>query len=475
MVSNTMSKKLVFHPITRIEGHAKVTLVLNDGNVENAYFQVTEFRGFERLLVNRPIEEAPLIVPRICGLCSPSHHLASVKALDEIFGLTPQENVIRLRELLHYAGFLHSHLLHFFILYLPDILFSDIKPNPGFIGMIKSYPSLVKDVLEIRGFAQQILEVLGGSSIHPSATMAGFFLNPLKPSQRTELRDKASKSIKLFNTIVETIKDKLSEVLENSISFPSNFVSLHSKSDYPLYHSDEIHVISSKGELLTYFQHNDYLEVIREKTVSWSYAKAPYLKLTNDGYYRVGPLARFNINGKFHSENSEDFAKQFLYNVPSPICMSEYYNIVRIAEIKYVLDKILEILSSERILEYTYLQRDLKPMNSDGIGVIEAPRGLLIHHYRVDDYGYIKYANLIVATVQNTPIIEKEIIARSQQVISKYGVSEDKLYNTISRMIRNYDPCLSCATHTSNIPFTLEIHIKNENKVLFYPTLSNTP
>jgi coenzyme F420-reducing hydrogenase alpha subunit len=474
-VINAMSKKMVFHPITRIEGHSKVTLVLNDDKIENAYFQVTEYRGFEKLLINRPIEEAPLIVPRICGLCSPSHHLASVKALDEIFGVIPKENIIRLRELLHYAGFLHSHLLHFFILYLPDILFSDIKPNPGFVGMIKSYPSLIKDVLEIRGFAQQILEILGGSSIHPSATMAGTFLNPLKPSQQTELRDKASKSIKLFNIIVETIEDKLSKILENSINLPSNFVSLHSKSGYPLYHSDEIHAISPKGELLTSFQHNDYLKVICEKAVSWSYAKAPYLKIIDNGYYRVGPLARFNINGKFYSENSEIFAQQFLYNVPSPICASEYYNIVRIAEIKYVLDKILEILDDKRIMESVYLQKNLKPMNSDGIGIIEAPRGLLIHHYKVDDYGYIKYANLIVATVQNTPVIESEIVARSQQVIDKYGVSEERLYDTISRMIRSYDPCLSCATHTSSIPFTLEIYIKNENKVLLYPAAPNTP
>lgn len=464
-----MSKKLIFQPITRIEGHSKVLLILDsDNKILNTYFQVTEFRGFEKLLVNRPVEEAPLIVPRICGLCSPSHHLASVKALDEIFGLTINENTLKLRELLHFAGILHSHILHFFILYLPEILFAECDVNPGFIGMVKHYPSLVKNVLELRNFARQILEILGGSSIHPSGAVPGGFLNSIKPSQHLELQDKSRNSIKLLKDIVDTIEDKLYTISTiNGTSISSNFASLHSAHIYPFYHSDDVSVISSEGNLLTSFKHNEYLEKICEKSVDWSYAKAPYIRGLNDGYYRVGPLARFNIN-KFYSENSELFVKTFIKG-NKPILSSNYYNLVRVAEIIYALEKMSEILCDKSIQNSSPPQKNLKIKNNEGVGILEAPRGLLIHHYKVNNEGYINYANLIVATVQNIPVIEREIAKVSEAIILREGIVEKKLYHEISKIIRNYDPCLSCATHAYEIPFILEIRIKNTNNVIYYP------
>ncbi|MEM2014655.1 MAG: Ni/Fe hydrogenase subunit alpha [Candidatus Methanomethylicia archaeon] len=464
-----MSRKLIFKPITRIEGHAKVSLfVSNDGKVLNSYLQVTEFRGFEKLLINRPIEEAPLIVPRICGLCSPSHHLASVKALDDIFGLTIKENALKLRELLHFAGILHSHILHFFILYLPDILFRECDKNPGFLGMVKHYPSLVKQILEIRDFARQVIEILGGSSVHPSGAIPGGFLNSIKPSQQLELQEKSINSIKMIKEIIDNIEDKLTVILEDyDVYVPSNFVALYSNSTYPLYHSDDIRVISQHGELLTFFKYNECLKSICEKDTPWSYTKTPYI--LNYGYYRVGPLARFNVNDIFDSENSEAFVKRFLSNRSRPLLTSNYYNIIRVAEIIYVLDKMFEILNNKCIQEPSLPQKNLRVKNNEGLGVIEAPRGTLIHYYKVDNEGYICDANLIVATVQNIPVIEKEIAAISESIISKEGLSEERLYSEISKLIRNYDPCLSCATHTYEFPLILEIYIENMNSIIRYP------
>lgn len=471
-----MSRKLTFKPITRIEGHAKVSLfVSSDGKVLNSYFQVTEFRGFEKLLISRPIEEAPLIIPRICGLCSPSHHLASVKALDEIFELTIKENALKLRELLHFAGILHSHILHFFILYLPDTLFRECGKNPGFLGMVKHYPSLVKQILEIRDFARQVIEILGGSSVHPSGAIPGGFLNSIKPSQQLELQDKSINSIKLLKRIIDNIEDKLTIILEDyNVHIPSNFVALYSNSTYPLYHSDYIHAISQQGELLTSFKYNECIKMIHEKSTPWSYAKAPYI--LDYGYYRVGPLARFNVNDNFDSENSKAFVERFLSNRSRPILASNYYNMVRVAEMIYVLDKMFEILNDKCIQESSPPQKNLRVKNNEGLGVIEAPRGILVHHYKVDNEGYLCDVNLIVATVQNIPVIEKEIAVISENIISKEGLSEERLYSEISKLIRNYDPCLSCATHTYEFPFILEIYVENMKSIIRYPIgYFNTP
>lgn len=465
-----MNKSISFHPITRIEGHAKVIIFLDEKNdVENAYFQVTEFRGFEKILINRPVEEAPLIVPRICGLCSPSHHLASVKVLDEIFDVEVNKTALKLRELFHYAGILHSHILHFFILYFPDILFPNTYSNVGFTEMMKKYPNLVKNALKIRRLSQKILEILGGSSVHPSAAIAGGFLNCLKPSQQSELLSETLDSIAILNKIIEENEEKLYNMNNDAKTVPSNFVSLYSSSMYPLYDSEKIHAISMSGELLASFKFSEYFENIDEETSPWSYSKVPYLKKRGleRGVYRVGPLARFNINDKIDSEMAEELMNKFLSNIKKPIASSSYYNIVRLIEIAYVLDKILEHLSSKNVQENAPPSKNLKIVNNEGVGIIEAPRGLLIHRYKVDADGYIKDADMIVATTQNTPIIAKEITDVSREIIHKDGVLKEKLYNVISKLIRNYDPCLSCATHSYNVPFILEMHMKD--KVVYYP------
>ncbi|MCS7097269.1 MAG: Ni/Fe hydrogenase subunit alpha [Candidatus Methanomethylicia archaeon] len=471
-----MNRKISFHPITRIEGHAKVTIYIDsEGKVKNTLFQVIEYRGFERILRNRPIEEAPLIVSRICGLCSPSHHLASVKTVDEIFKLEISEEDVtfKLRDLFHLAGILHSHLLHIFFLYLPDVLFEIKDVNSGFPKMLKYHMPLVKKVLEVRNFAKTLLEVLGGSSIHPSASVPGSFLNPMKPSQSSELLNVAMNSMRMLIDVVEMVEGKINEnmSIEEGINIHSNFVALYSNSIYPLYHAESIHAISASGELSSSFKCYDYYKKIFEESIPWSYAKSPYLK--DLGFYRVGPLARFNIN-KLNSENSKDFVERFLSKIQKPILSSNYYNLIRIAESIYVLDRIIELLNDEKITNTPVTHENLKIKRLEGIGVVEAPRGLLIHHYKVNGDGYIKDANLIVATVQNIPVIEREIAIISEKIISREGIIEDKLYREISKVIRNYDPCLSCATHKYDFPYTMEIHIENRGKIITYPKTLNS-
>ncbi|MEM2137133.1 MAG: nickel-dependent hydrogenase large subunit [Candidatus Methanomethylicia archaeon] len=328
---------------------------------------------------------------------------------------------------------------------------------------------MVKNALKIRRLSQKILEILGGSSVHPSAAIAGGFLNCLKPSQQSELLSETLDSIAILNKIIEENEEKLYNINNDAKAVPSNFVSLYSSSTYPLYDSEKIHAISMSGELLSSFKFSEYFENINEETSPWSYSKIPYLKKRGleKGVYRVGPLARFNINGKIDSEMAEELMNKFLSNVKKPIVSSSYYNIVRLIEIAYVLDKILEHLSSKNVQENAPPSKNLKIINNEGIGIIEAPRGLLIHRYRVDEDGYIKDADMIVATTQNTPIIAKEITDVSREIIHKDGVLKEKLYNVISKLIRNYDPCLSCATHSYNIPFILEMRMRD--KVIYYP------
>lgn len=453
-------KTISIKPITRIEGHAKVSILVDDENrVKDAYFHVLEFRGFERFLCGRPVEEAPIIVPRICGLCSVSHHLASVKAVDSIFGLEVDEWAEKLRLILHLAGFMHSHLLHFFILYAPDLLLNDVPSyKRGFTLLVKRYPKLIKQALRMRSFSQRVIEVLGGSSVHPTAAVPGGFAKPIDGEDRLKLIDLAEEAREIYLEILGLIGDFVQSYLRDVFDFPTNFMALYSGVDLALYDADSIRCLSSSGDVIDEFKPDDYFSHINEFVVSWSYAKVPFiLKLGYpNGIYRVGPLARFNIAGGIDSDWANSISRMFKLDKKRPLCASKYYNVVRLVELAYCIDKILELLNDSSIEYSKPLRGGIRVRFNEGVGVVEAPRGTLIHHYKVDDDGLITDANMIVATVQNTPIIGEEI----KLVASKYverGVFGDDLLFSVSNLIRDYDPCLSCSVHGGNLPLEIEV------------------
>ena len=454
-----MSRSISFYPITRIEGHAKVTIMLgDDGEVKDAYFHVMEFRGFEAFIRGRPVEEAPIIVTRICGLCSISHHLASVKAVDDVLGLDVPVWAEKLRLALHLAGIIHSHALHFFLLYSPDLLLSDLPvQRRGLPELAKRHPQFIRNALAIRRFAQRVLEVLGGSSVHPTAAAPGGFAKPIDGEERLKLLDAGNEAMKIFSETLSQVEEVAVESASGGVDKPSNFLSLHSEDDLALYDAPKIKAISSSGSLIDEFTPREYLEHIGEYVVPWSYAKAPFLKKLGypDGTYRVGPLARINIAEKLSSDWAEDLRVKFNLKSSRPIASTRYYNLARLVELAYCFDKLISILSDSSLERAEAPERRVRVESNYGVGVVEAPRGTLIHHYFVDDRGIITGANMIVATVQNTPIIGRDVKVVASKVL-KEG-SEEKLLEEVSTLIRDYDPCLSCSVHCLNIPVVIEV------------------
>ena len=468
-----MGKRFCFHPITRIEGHAKVSLSLNEDNhVTDAIFQVLEFRGFERFMRGRQLVEAPLITPRICGLCSPSHHLASVKAVESAMDVDISSPSRKLREIVHLAGLLHSHLLHFFLLYSPDILLSDLSPEKrGFPELLKRHAPVVKTALTIRGFARRLLEVLGGSSIHPSAAVPGGFSKPLEHEVRIGLYERCKEILQLFMDLVSSLEGSVIAHINAYTSFPSNFLSLSSPSGLPLYDSDRITAQDSDGSEIISFEPAKYFDYIGERVVSWSYAKMPYIKLLGypDGSYRVGPLARLNINKNLGSDFSMWLMRTFHLDADNPTVNTRSYNAARLVEIAYALERLRDLLDDAALERPTLPTGRLRFISDEGIGVVEAPRGTLIHHFKIDDEGCITDANLVVATVQNIPVINEEIKRLAERIIVEDGLSELRLYGAISTLIRDYDPCLSCSTHSFGFPLRLEIYNSDGTLVESFP------
>jgi len=471
-----VSKKITIYPVTRIEGHAKVTVIIDGGEVQDARFQVLEFRAFEHFLKGRPVEEAPIIVTRICGLCSVSHHLASVKAVDKIFDLEIPPQAEKLRIILHLAGLIHSHVLHFFLLYLPDLALTSLPPNKrGFTELVKHYPDLIKLVINIRGFARRILETLGGSSIHPSAAIPGGFAKPLSSEDRIKLLDKCKEATKLFSKVLSLIDNFIDKSLSQDVGIKSNFVSMYHQNDLALYDSPKIRAISSNGDLIDEFSASEYLDHINEYVVPWSYAKAPFLiKLGYpNGLYRVGPLARLNIVNKIDSDWAEELREKYGLKSSKPRNSTRYYNVARLVELAYCFDKICRLLEDKELEKTLRREKKIKVEHNDGVGVVEAPRGTLIHHYFVNDEGLVVKANMIVATVQNTPIISEDIKSIVTKFIKANSLDEGKLISEISTLIRDYDPCLSCSVHSLSIPLVIEFISTDGSLIARIPNESN--
>ncbi len=471
-----MKHHITICPVTRIEGHAKVTILIEENEVKNALFQVLEFRAFEHFIKNRPIEELPILVTRICGLCSTAHHLASIKAVDHIFGLEIPDEARNLRLMLHLAGIIHSHLLHFFILYLPDLMLSDVPlQKRGFTELLRRYPSLIKQALKVRIFAHKVLEALAGSSIHPTGAVPGSFSKPLEHEVRMELLSLCNEAQRTYSQILNSIRPHIERFLSQSeLNIPSNYLALYDETDLALYDSPTIKAISSNGNVIDSFDPCNYLEHINELVVEWSYAKAPFLTKLGypDGFYRVGPLARINIAEKIDSDWAESLKVEYGFRSGIVINSTRHYNLARLIEIAYCLDKICELLKDPSIERESILRsvpRKLKIVSNEGIGIVEAPRGTLIHHYRVNDEGLVTHANMIVATVQNTPIISRDIRILVTKIIEREGVNEEKIWREVTALVRDYDPCLSCSVHSIGSPLTIEIVLSNTNSIVRLP------
>jgi NAD-reducing hydrogenase large subunit len=450
-----MTKKVVIEPITRIEGHGKVTIHLDDrGDVADAKFHVVEFRGFEKFCEGRLFWEMPAITPRICGICPVSHHLASAKATDAILGVEIPPTAKKLRELLQMGQYVQSHALHFFHLASPDLLLGmDADPAiRNVIGVIGAHPDLATKGVLLRKFGQEIIGMLGGKKVHPNFAIPGGVNKALHPDERDKIRKQIDSVIADMQIAVNLIKNYLAQhadIAASFANFPSAYMGLVDDQGNLKLYDGKLRLKDQKGTILEdKVAPKDYLSIIEEKVEDWSYMKFPYYKKWGypKGIYRVGPLGRLNVVDGFTTPLANKEFKEYKKLGKNGIVEgSLYYHYARMIEGLYAAEKIKELMEDSLICS-TDIRATSSKFNEEGVGVIEAPRGTLIHNYWVDAKGTIRKVNLIVSTGHNNLAMNRSVESVAKQFI-KGGKLTEGILNRVEAAIRCYDPCLSCATH----------------------------
>jgi NAD-reducing hydrogenase large subunit len=469
-----MTQKITIQPVTRIEGHAKITIYVNDdGKVDRAYFHVDQFRGFEKFSEGRMYYEMPVITPRICGICPVSHHLAAAKACDAIISADIPRPAKLLRELMHMGQVIQSHSMHFFELAGPDLIFGwDADPKiRNVVGIIEANPELALKAVRLRKFGQEIIAKLGGRRIHPSYAVPGGVNNTLSIKDRDELLKEIDTMISYIQEGISIAKDwieKNKETVKEFGVFSSGYMGLVTEEGGLELYDGKVKLIDKDGNLLELFDGASYLNYIGEHVEDWSYLKFPFYKKLGwpDGVYRVGPLARLNVAEKIDTPLAQEEFKNFKsINGGKPVEGSLYYHYARLIEDLFAAERAKELLLDPDILSDDILIRTDKIL-PEGVGVIEAPRGTLFHHYWVDDKGAIVKANLIVATGHNNWAMNKGVEEVAKRYIDGKNLTEGML-NRVEGLIRCYDPCLSCSTHAvGKMPMVIDIVSSSTGEVI---------
>lgn len=451
-----MGRKITIEPVTRIEGHGRVTIHLNDeGAVEQTYFHVDEFRGLEKFCEGRPYYEMPQITQRICGICPISHHLAGAKACDGVARVEPPRPAKLLRELIHMGQTVQSHGMHFFHLAAPDLLFGfDSDPaTRNVFRIIRENPALALKAVNLRRYGQQIIERLGGKRIHTNFAVSGGVNAPLTDGNRRAIAAELATMIDIGKEAISIAKGWLEankETAASFASFPSNYMGLVDREGSLQLYDGEIRVKDAAGKYLAQFKPENYLSYIAEHVESWSFLKHPYYRKMGfpQGFYRVGPLGRLNVVDKISTPLAQEEFKLFRgINGGKPVEGSLYYHYARMIELLYCLERIGQLLDDPDIMSdnvRTYPSTEKIP--GQGVGVIEAPRGTLFHDYGTDENGLLTRVNLIVATGNNNWAMHTAAGQVAKAFVDGNSLTEGML-NRVEAAIRCYDPCLSCATH----------------------------
>jgi NAD-reducing hydrogenase large subunit len=449
------ARKITIEPVTRIEGHARVTIHLNpEGGVDQTFFHVDEFRGLEKFSEGRPYFEMPQITQRICGICPVSHHLASVKACDAIMGAEPPRPARLLRELMHMAQFVQSHGMHFFYLAAPDLLLGfDADPAVrNVFGIIKANPQLALKAVNLRRFGQHIIEILGGKRVHPNFAVPGGVNEALKQKNRDAIAAEREQHLDFARQAVTIIKEWIEghhDLAGDFAAFSSNYMGLVDAHGGLQLYEGQIRIRGAHGDLLAQFAPPAYLDNIAEHVEPWSFLKFPFYRKLGwpQGAYRVGPLGRLNVVDKMATPlAAKEFDAFKRIAGGQPVEGSLFYHYARMIELLFAVETIGSLLDDADILSTDIRAYGLQKLNPRGIGVIEAPRGTLIHDYTVDENGLLTRVNLIVATGHNNWAMNRAVDAVARAYI-KGDQPTEGILNRVEASIRCYDPCLSCSTH----------------------------
>jgi NAD-reducing hydrogenase large subunit len=458
-------KRMIIDHVSRIEGHAKIVVQLDDsGHVSGSEFHVTQVRGFEKFTEGRPFYEMPGITSRICGICPVSHLLASSKACDAILAVRIPPAARKLRELLHCAQFVQSHALSFFYLSSPDFLLGmDSDPaSRNVLGVIAKYPELARDGIELRKFGLQLIESLAKERVHPSWVVPGGVATPMLVQARDHVLSELPEAKAIIDRTLSLMKgamDNYKEEIDFFGSAPTMYAGLvDAKGNLQLYDGN-LRFRDAAGEIVEdQIPADQYANWISETSLRNSYLKAPFFKPkgVTEGIYRVGPLARLNVATQCGTPKADAELAEFRQRFGTPAHSSFLYHYARLIEILYALERIEVLLADPQIFD-EHVRATAGVNALEGIGMIEAPRGVLIHHYKVNKDGAIVWANLIVATGHNNLAIGRSIKQVSEHFIDGTKFQEGML-NRVSAVVRAYDPCLSCSTHASGL-LTMKIEL----------------
>jgi F420-non-reducing hydrogenase large subunit len=478
-------KKIVINPITRLEGHGKIALFLDDaGEVANAYLQIPELRGFERFCIGRKAEDMPLLTSRICGVCPVAHHFAGTKALDVAFNVEPSSAAKKLRELMYAAYIIYDHTLHFYYLGGPDFIVGPDAPpeKRNVIGVIeKAGLEVGKEVIKHRAYGQRMTEIIGGKATHPVCGLPGGMSKPLSEEGRQEIEKMAASSVefakftlKLFHDIVLGNTKYVDLIKSPAYLHKTYYMGLVDDNNNVNFYDGKVRVVDQNANEFVKFEPKDYLNNVAEHVEDWTYTKMPYLTKVGwkglvdgpeSGIYRVGPLGRLNASDGMATPLAQaEYEAMYQTLGGKPVHSTLAFHWARLIELQYAAERALELSRDPEITSKDVRRTPGEP--SEGVGIVEAARGTLIHHYVLDKDALVKDVNLIVATTNNYPAICMSVRDAAKGIIHKGNVDQG-LLNMVEMAFRAYDPCLACATHyaVGQMPLTVEIY-NSEKKLV---------
>jgi len=476
-----MTQRITIDPITRLEGHGKIEIFLNEeGDVANTYFQIPELRGFERFCVGRPVEEMPLLTNRICGVCPEAHHMAAAKAADMVYHVDPPHTAKLLRELLYMAFFVTDHTTHFYALGGPDFVMGPDAPvaERNILGVIhKVGLETGGKVIQARKFGHNVVEIIGGRKVHPCTSIPGGLTKGITEEERKQIEEMgrwaiefAQFSLKLFNDIVLGNKQYVDLILGDIYNHRTYYMGMMDENNKINFYDGKVRVVDPDGKEFVKYAPKDYAEHIAEHVEPWTYLKFPYLKKVgwkgfvdgkDSGVYMATPLSRLNSSDGVATPRAQEEYERFYSTLGGkPVHQRLAIHWARLVELLYAAERWVELATDPEITSPNFHTIPTeKP--TEGVGIVEAPRGTLTHHYWTDERGVVTKVNLIVGTTNNYAPISMSINKAASSLIKKGTIVTEPMLNMVEMAFRAYDPCFGCATHSLPGQMPLEVTIRD--------------